>query len=39
MKMLEEADKKHDNVVKIFTEEKLAQSDLITYVSTLNKYP
>jgi hypothetical protein len=39
MKMLEEADKKHHNVVEIFTAEKLAQSDLITYVSTLNKYP
>jgi hypothetical protein len=36
MNMLQEADKKHDKVIKIFTKKKLAQSDLISYVSTLN---
>ena len=39
IKMLLEADRKHNKVVQIFSTEKLAQSDLITYVSGLNKYP
>jgi hypothetical protein len=37
--MLQKADEKHDKVVEMFTKETLVQSDLITYVSTLNQYP
>ncbi len=39
LKLLEESDKKHEDVIKIFNKDSLAQSDLIEYVSKLNIYP
>jgi hypothetical protein len=37
IKMLGEADGKHDKVVAIFSKEKLGQEDLINYISDINK--
>jgi hypothetical protein len=39
LKLLEESDNKHNDVVKIFTKEALAQAELIDYVAKLNIYP
>lgn len=37
--MLEQANKKHYEVTKIFESPTLSQKDLILYIYNLNKYP
>lgn len=39
LKILEDADKKHEMVSELYTKEKIAQKDLIKYVSDINRYP